>query len=202
FLPPYPSNSSTDFPRSLATSSAVLRFSNPLIVARIILTGLLDQSDFVKMSPTPASSSTARTGPPEITPVPSAAGFINTLPEPKRPLISCRIVIPTIVTSTNPFFPQSILFFTSSVISSSFPMPKSILPFLSPTTTTAAKRKLRPPFTTLATRLMVTTRSSNSVLFVSLFLANVTFPSFYIKIQVQIHELLLLMLSHVHGIHI
>src|SRR5699024_11849715 len=75
-----------------------------LIVARIILTGLLDPSDFVKMSPTPASSSTARTGPPEITPVPSAAGFINTLPEPKRPLISCGIVVPTIGTSTRPFF--------------------------------------------------------------------------------------------------
>src|SRR5699024_12643947 len=77
-----------------------------------------------------------------------------------------------------------------------------ISPSLSPSTTTAAKRKLRRAITTLATRLMVTTRSSNSVLFVSLFLAHVTFPSFYIKIQVQIHELLLLMLSHVHGIHI
>src|SRR5690625_2736702 len=153
------------------------------------------------MSPTPANSNTARTGPPEITPVPSAAGFINTLPEPKRPLISCGIVVPTIGTSTRPFFALSIAFLIASGTSSAFPMPKPILPFLSPTTTTAAKRKLRPPFTTLATRLMVTTRSSNSVLFVSLFLANVTFHSYYIKIQLQIHKLTLLMISHHNALH-
>src|SRR5699024_8025671 len=120
----------------------------------------------------------------------------------KRPLISCGIVVPTIGTSTRPFFALSIAFLIASGSSSAFPMPKPILAFLSPTTTTAAKRKLRPPFTTLATRLMVTTRYSNSVLFVSLFLANVTFPSFSINIPFQIHELLLLMLPHVHGIHI
>src|SRR5699024_6821096 len=125
-----------------------------------------------------------------------------TLPEPKRPLISCGIVVPTIGTSTRPFFALSIAFLIASGTSSAFPMPKPILPFLSPTTTTAAKRKLRPPFTTLATRLMVTTRSSNSVLFVSLFLANVTFPSFYIQIPVQLHELFPLMLSHIHSTHI
>src|SRR5699024_10678066 len=95
-----------------------------------------------------------------------------------------------------------IAFLIASETSSAFPMPKSILPFLSPTTTTAAKRKLRPPFATLATQLMDTTRCSNYVIFVSLFLANVTFASFYIIFQLQIHELLLLMLSHVHGIHI
>src|SRR5699024_3043087 len=115
---------------------------------------------------------------------------------------SCGIVVPTIGTSTRPFFALSIAFLIASGTSSAFPMLKPFLLFLSPTTTTAAKRKLRPPFTTLATRLMVTTRSSNSVLFVSLILANVTSPSLYILIQVQIHELLLLMLSHVHGIHI
>src|SRR5699024_451951 len=150
----------------------------------------------------PASSSTARTGPPEITPVPSAAGFINTLPEPKRPLISCGIVVPTIGTSTRPFFALSIAFLIASGSSSAFPMPKPILPFLSPTTTTAAKRKLRPPFTTLATRLMVTTRSSNSVWFVSLFLAIVTFPSFYIEVHAQVHDVLLLIPTLVYAIHI
>src|SRR5699024_11827935 len=39
-FPLYPKSSSTVFPRNLATSSAVLRFSSPVNVARIILTGL------------------------------------------------------------------------------------------------------------------------------------------------------------------
>src|SRR5690625_4064637 len=168
-FPPYPNNSSTDFPRSFATSSAVFKFSNPFIVARIILIGLFDPSDFVKISPTPANSSTARTGPPEITPVPSAAGFNKTFPAPNSPTISCGIVVPTIGTSMRLFFASSIAFLIASGTSSAFPVPNPTCPFLSPTTTSAAKRKRRPPFTTLATRLIVTTRSSSSSLFGSMF---------------------------------
>ena len=62
-----------------------------------MLIGVFEPSDFVKISPTPANSNTARTGPPAITPVPSAAGFNKTLPAPKRPIISCGIVVPTMV---------------------------------------------------------------------------------------------------------
>jgi len=48
-----------------------------------MLIGVLEPRDFERISCTPANSSTARTGPPAITPVPSAAGFKNTSPAPK-----------------------------------------------------------------------------------------------------------------------
>ncbi len=59
---------------------------------------MLVPSDFALTSVTPASSSIARTGPPAITPVPSAAGIINTLPAPKCPSIEWGIVVPTLGT--------------------------------------------------------------------------------------------------------
>ena len=40
-----------------------------------MLLGLEEPRDFVKILPIPASSKTARAGPPAITPVPFAAGF-------------------------------------------------------------------------------------------------------------------------------
>ena len=42
----------------------------------------------------PAVSTTARTGPPAITPVPSEAGLSSTRPEPNSPSVSCGIVVP------------------------------------------------------------------------------------------------------------
>ena len=48
-------------------------------------------------------------------------------------------------------------FLIASGTSFAFPVPKPTLPFLSPITTNAAKRNLRPPLTTLVTRLIVTT---------------------------------------------
>jgi len=42
----------------------------------------------------PAVSTTARTGPPAITPVPSEAGFSSTRPAPNSPRVSCGIVVP------------------------------------------------------------------------------------------------------------
>src|SRR5437588_595518 len=49
-----------------------------------MLWGLVEPRLFVRMSRTPAHSSTARTGPPAITPVPVAAGFNSTPPAPPR----------------------------------------------------------------------------------------------------------------------
>ena len=46
------------------------------------------------MSWIPASSSTARTPPPAMTPVPGEAGFRNTRPAPKMPVVWCVIVAP------------------------------------------------------------------------------------------------------------
>src|SRR6187455_357112 len=51
----------------------------------------------------------------------------------------------------------------ASGTSRALPWPKPTRPFSSPTTTSAAKPKRRPPFTTLATRLMWTSLSMNSL---------------------------------------
>src|SRR4051812_17793205 len=51
----------------------------------------------------------------------------------------------------------------ASGTSRALPWPKPTRPFWSPTTTRAAKPKRRPPFTTLATRLMWTSLSTNSL---------------------------------------
>ena len=48
-----------------------------------MLIGVLEPRDFERISVIPASSSTARTGPPAITPVPGAAGLIKISPAPK-----------------------------------------------------------------------------------------------------------------------
>ena len=45
------------------------------------------------MSLTPASSSTALTGPPALTPVPETAGFNLTRLAPSTPIASCGIVL-------------------------------------------------------------------------------------------------------------
>jgi hypothetical protein len=57
-------------------------------------------SDFVKMSRMPAASTTARTGPPAITPVPGAAGFIKTFAALKSAVIAWGIVESRLGTST------------------------------------------------------------------------------------------------------
>src|SRR5436305_5520811 len=51
----------------------------------------------------------------------------------------------------------------ASGTSRALPWPKPTRPFWSPTTTRAAKPKRRPPLTTLATRLMCTSLSMNSL---------------------------------------
>src|SRR4029077_6281412 len=51
----------------------------------------------------------------------------------------------------------------ASGTSRALPCPKPTRPRWSPTTTSAAKPKRRPPFTTLATRLMCTSLSTNSL---------------------------------------
>ena len=61
-----------------------------------------------------------------------------------------------------PFFAFSTPFFIAAGTSLALPMPQPTLPLPSPTTTSALKEKRRPPLTTLATRLMVTTFSRNS----------------------------------------
>src|SRR4051794_11611488 len=86
-LPPRPRTLSTDRPRRAAISSGLRRSWRPAIVALTRLIGFCEPSDFDRMSWMPASSSTARTPPPAMTPVPGDAGFRNTRPEPKIPVV-------------------------------------------------------------------------------------------------------------------
>lgn len=55
------------------------------MVAITVLSGVELPSDFVRMSRIPAASTTARTAPPAMTPVPGAAGFSITSDEAKVP---------------------------------------------------------------------------------------------------------------------
>ena len=72
----------------LEADETLFKDARPWIVAFTTFLGLLERKDFVLISSIPASSITALAAPPAITPVPSAAGFINTLPAPNSPVIS------------------------------------------------------------------------------------------------------------------
>src|SRR3954464_9227645 len=107
----------------------------------------------------PAASTTARTAPPAMMPVPSGAGFSSTLPAPKLPTIGCGIVVPCSGTRIRFFFAASMPFLIAEGTSFALPMPKPTTPWPSPTTTSALKLRFLPPFTTLVTRLIDTTLS-------------------------------------------
>ncbi len=61
-------------------------------VAWTMLIWLDDPSDLLRMSWMPAHSSTARTGPPAMTPVPGAAGRSMTTPAAFSPWTGCGMV--------------------------------------------------------------------------------------------------------------
>src|SRR6266542_1942379 len=147
-------------PRSRATRRAVVSRFRPSIVARTMLCGFVEPRLFVRMSRIPAHSSTARTGPPAITPVPDAAGLSSTRPAPCLPMISCGIVPPVSGTSDMRRRAASTALRTASLTSFALPVAMPTLPLPSPTATSALKLKRRPPFTTLATRLIATTFST------------------------------------------
>src|SRR5438552_1247086 len=69
-------------PRLFRISSAFFNRVSPSNVALMTLCGFVVRRDFVRMSWIPTDSSTARTGPPAMTPVPGAAGFNSTRPAP------------------------------------------------------------------------------------------------------------------------
>jgi hypothetical protein len=131
-------------------------------VAATRFTGFEVPSDLVRMSRMPASSSTARTPPPAITPVPSEAGFMNTLPAPERPSTWCVIVVRYLGTRNRFFLASSTAFWIATGTSLAFPCPTPTVSTSLPTTTSAENEKRRPPLTTFATRLTCTTRSFSS----------------------------------------
>src|SRR4051794_31727967 len=112
----------------------------------------------------PSVSNTARIGPPAMMPVPCGAARRMTLPAPQRPCTSwCSVRPSRSGTRIMARFAASVALRIASGTSRALPWPKPTRPFWSPTTTRAAKPKRRPPFTTLATRLMWTSLSTNSL---------------------------------------
>src|SRR5438445_147752 len=83
-----PRTSPRVLPRSAATASGVFSSRSAAIVARTMLCGLFEPRHLVRTFEMPASSTTARTPPPAITPVPSEAGLSSTAPAPKLPVTS------------------------------------------------------------------------------------------------------------------
>src|SRR3954469_1286288 len=119
--PPRPRTWLIDRPRSSATSSGVRRDCRPWTVAFTRLMGFCEPSDLLRMSWIPASSSTARTPPPAMTPVPSDAGLRKTLPEPNSPVTVWVIVEPCFGTRNRFFFARSTPFWIASGTSLALP---------------------------------------------------------------------------------
>ena len=145
---------------SLATSPKVRRLAKASIAALALFKGLLEPNCFAKIFFTPASSSTVRTAPPAITPVPGAAGRMNTFAPPDTPLAICTMEFALVrETSTNCFLASATPLRTAPMTSAALPTPTPTCPFSLPTTTMARKLSFLPPFTTLLTRRICTTRS-------------------------------------------
>src|SRR5919112_1629374 len=96
--PSRPSTSRTVRPRSSATWSGERKPWRAATVAFTRLIGFWLPSDFESTSWMPASSSTARTPPPAITPVPAEAGLSSTREAECTPIVSWVMVAPCIGT--------------------------------------------------------------------------------------------------------
>src|SRR5262245_57930398 len=116
-----PSTCLTVRPRSSATWSGLRSVSSALTVALTRLIGFWLPSDFDSTSWIPASSSTARTPPPAITPVPGEAGFSSTRDAPCTPITSCVIVEPCIGTLKRPLRARSTPFWIATGTSFALP---------------------------------------------------------------------------------
>ena len=108
-------------PRAAATSSGRRRRLRPSTVAFSMLIGFVVPRLLARMSRTPPSSSTARTPPPAMTPVPSLAGRSMTLAAPNLPMISCVIVVPCCGIVKRFFFASSTAFEIASGTSRALP---------------------------------------------------------------------------------
>src|SRR5699024_2066899 len=156
--------SSTGRPRRAATASGSSSCLSASTVARTMLIALVEPSDLDSTSWTPAHSSTARTGPPAITPVPGAAGRSRTTPAASSPWTGCTTVPWMRGTRQKIFFASSTPSEIAAGTSLALPQPTPTVPSPSPTTTRAVKANRRPPLTTFETRLMLTTRSRKVLL--------------------------------------
>src|SRR5829696_4931862 len=155
--------SSTVLPRRLATSSGCSSPCSAATVACTTLIAFAEPRDLASTSCTPAHSSTARADPPAITPVPGEAGRSRTTPAAFSPCTGCGIVPWIRGTAKKCFFASSTPLAIAAGTSLALPYPTPTVPSPSPTTTSAVKLNRRPPLTTLATRLIATTRSTCAV---------------------------------------
>src|SRR3954454_19579538 len=121
FASPRPSTALIDRPRSSATSSGVRRPCRPATVALTRLIGFCEPRLLERMSWMPASSSTARTPPPAMTPVPGDAGLRNTRPDPNTPVVWCVIVWPCLGTRKRFFLARSTPFWMATGTSLALP---------------------------------------------------------------------------------
>src|SRR5882672_6517304 len=105
---------------------------------------------------TPITSNTARMGPPAMIPVPAEAGCMITLEDPCLPMTACCSV--PFLSGTRNILARasSSAFCTATGTSRALPLPMPTAPSPSPTTVSAAKPRIRPPFTTLVTRFTET----------------------------------------------
>src|SRR6478609_1040847 len=94
-------------PRRAATASGRSRLRSASTVAWTMLMALLDPSDLLRTSWMPAHSSTARTGPPAMTPVPGDAGRSMTTPAAASPWTGCGMVPWMRGTAKNAFLASS-----------------------------------------------------------------------------------------------
>src|SRR5579864_6248595 len=134
-------------------SPGVVALVSASSVARTMLYGLLEPRLLATMSVTPITSKTARIGPPAMMPVPAGAGAISTLAAPCSPRTLWWIEPFFSATLTMLRRAASIAFWTATGTSRALPLPMPMRPSPSPTTVSAAKPRIRPPFTTLVTRL-------------------------------------------------
>src|SRR2546421_7441645 len=102
-----PSTCATVRPRSSATCSGVRSDWRPATVAFTRLIGFCEPRLLERMSWIPPSSSTARTPPPAITPVPGEAGLSRTRPEPNTPSTRWVMVEPCFGTLNRFFLARS-----------------------------------------------------------------------------------------------
>src|SRR4051795_1890459 len=149
--------SSIGSPRRAAISSGRCRSFNAATVACTMLIGLDEPSDLLSTSWMPAHSSTARTGPPAMTPVPGLAGLSRTTPAAFSPWIGCGMVPWMRGTWKKCFLASSTPLAIAAGPSLAMPYPTPTIPSPSPPITSAVNLKRRPPLTTLATRLIATT---------------------------------------------
>src|SRR5262245_43138404 len=104
---PAGATSSAGRPRRAATSAGRCNPFSAATVACTMLIALSLPRDLDSTSCTPAHSSTARTGPPAITPVPADAGRSSTTPAASSPWIGCGMVPPMRGTRKKFFFASS-----------------------------------------------------------------------------------------------